>query len=40
MKVVTLRDIPEVPAEGAAGPVEGWKGPLHRSRQTHPVVQP
>jgi quercetin dioxygenase-like cupin family protein len=30
MKVVTLRDIPEVPAEGAAEPVEGWQGPVHR----------
>ena len=33
MKVVTLRDIPNVPMEGAE-PIEGYTGPVSRSRQT------
>src|ERR1700688_3130590 len=33
MKVVTLQDIPNVPVEGAS-PIEGWTGPVSRSRQT------
>jgi quercetin dioxygenase-like cupin family protein len=38
MKVVTLRDIPNVPVEGAAEPIEGWTGPVSRSRQT--IIEP
>jgi quercetin dioxygenase-like cupin family protein len=38
MKVVTLRDIPNIPVEGAAEPIEGWAGPVARSRQT--IVEP
>ena len=38
MKVVTLKDIPNVPVEGAAEPIEGWTGPVQRSRQT--IIQP
>ena len=38
MKVVTLKDIPNVPAEGAAERTEGWSGPVHRTRQT--IIQP
>jgi hypothetical protein len=38
MKVVTLKDILNVPMEGAAEPIEGWKGPVSRSRQT--IIQP
>ena len=34
MKVVTLKDIPEVPAPGAAEPTDGYSGPVHRTRQT------
>jgi hypothetical protein len=34
MKVVTLKDIPNVPMEGAE-PIEGYTGPVSRSRQTH-----
>jgi quercetin dioxygenase-like cupin family protein len=33
MKVVTLKDIPNVPMEGAE-PIEGHTGPVSRSRQT------
>ena len=33
MKVVTLRNIPDVPVEGADR-IEGWTGPVARSRQT------
>ena len=33
MKVVTLKDIPNVPMEGAE-PIEGYTGPVSRSRQT------
>ena len=38
MKVVTLKDIPILPAEGAAERTEGWTGPVFRTRQT--IVQP
>ena len=34
MRVVTLKDIPNVPVEGAAVPVEGYTGAVSRSRQT------
>jgi quercetin dioxygenase-like cupin family protein len=34
MKVVTLKDIPELPAPGAAEPTDGYAGPVHRTRQT------
>jgi quercetin dioxygenase-like cupin family protein len=34
MKVVTLHDIPNVPAEGAAEPIAEWTGPVSRSRHT------
>ena len=37
MKVVTLREIPDVPVEGAER-IEGWSGPVSRSRQT--IIQP
>jgi quercetin dioxygenase-like cupin family protein len=37
MKVVTLKDIPNVPMEGAE-PIEGYAGPVSRSRQT--IIQP
>jgi len=37
MKVVTLKDIPNVPVEGAER-IEGWSGPVSRSRQT--IIQP
>src|SRR5712691_7022820 len=37
MKVVTLKNIPNVPVEGAE-PIEGWTGPVSRSRQT--IIQP
>jgi quercetin dioxygenase-like cupin family protein len=33
MKVVALQEIPKVPVEGAE-PIEGWTGPVSRSRQT------
>jgi quercetin dioxygenase-like cupin family protein len=38
MQVVTLKDIPIVPAEGAAAQIEGWSGPVFRTRQT--IIQP
>ena len=38
MKVVTLKDLPNVPVDGAAEPIEGWTGPVQRSRQT--IIQP
>jgi quercetin dioxygenase-like cupin family protein len=38
MKVVTLRDIPNLPAEGAAERIEGWTGPVARTRQT--IIEP
>ena len=34
MKVVTLKNIPNVPAEGAAEPTAGLTGPVSRTRQT------
>ena len=34
MRVVTLKDIPALPVEGAAEQTEGWTGPVSRSRQT------
>ena len=34
MKVVTLKDIPNPPAGGAAERIEGWSGPVERTRQT------
>jgi len=34
MRVVTLNDIPMLPAEGAAEQTAGWTGPVSRSRQT------
>src|ERR1700687_6212546 len=37
MKVVTLKDIPDLPVEGAAQ-IEGWTGPVSRSRQT--IIEP
>ena len=33
MKVVTLKDIPNAPMEGAE-PIAGYTGPVSRSRQT------
>src|ERR1700741_749863 len=38
MKVVTLKDIPNMPVEGAAEPIEGGTGSVSRSRQT--ILQP
>ena len=38
MKVVTLKNIPIMPAEGAAEPTAGWTGPVFRTRQT--IVEP
>jgi hypothetical protein len=37
MKVVTLKDIPNAPMEGAER-IEGYTGPVSRSRQT--IIQP
>jgi quercetin dioxygenase-like cupin family protein len=37
MKVVTLTDITNVPMEGAE-PIEGYRGPVSRTRQT--IIQP
>jgi quercetin dioxygenase-like cupin family protein len=34
MRVVTLKDIPDLPVDGAASPIEGYTGPVSRSRQT------
>ena len=34
MHVVTLKDLPIVPVEGAAEPIAGYTGPVSRSRQT------
>jgi len=34
MKVVTLKDIPNLPAGGAAERIDGWTGPVERNRQT------
>jgi quercetin dioxygenase-like cupin family protein len=36
MKVVTLKDVPNVPMEGE--PIEGYTGPVSRSRQA--IIQP
>ncbi len=38
MKVVTLKNIPIMPAEGAAEQTPGWTGPVSRTRQT--IVEP
>ena len=38
MKIFTLRNIPEVPAPGAAEPTDGYAGPVHRTRQT--IIEP
>jgi quercetin dioxygenase-like cupin family protein len=38
MRVVTIKDIPEAPAEGAAERTFGWTGPVSRTRQT--IVEP
>ena len=37
MKVVTLKNIPDLPVEGADR-IEGWAGPVARSRQT--IIEP
>ena len=37
MKVVTLKNIPDLPVEGADR-IEGWTGPVSRSRQT--IIEP
>jgi quercetin dioxygenase-like cupin family protein len=37
MKVVTLSNIPNVPVE-ASGRIEGWTGPISRTRQT--IIEP
>jgi quercetin dioxygenase-like cupin family protein len=37
MKVVTLKDIPDLPVEGADR-IAGWTGPVSRSRQT--IIEP
>ncbi len=38
MQVVTLKDIPDLPVDRAAVPIEGYTGPVQRSRQT--IIQP
>ena len=38
MNVVTLKDIPVVPAPGAAEHTEGWTGEVFRTRQT--IIEP
>jgi quercetin dioxygenase-like cupin family protein len=38
MQVLTLKDIPVLPAEGAAERTDGWTGPVARTRQT--IIQP
>src|SRR3981081_4943163 len=38
MKVVTLGNIPNVPAEGPAERTTGWTGPVARTRQT--IIEP
>jgi quercetin dioxygenase-like cupin family protein len=38
MKVVTLKDVANVPVDGAAEPIAGWTGPVSRSRQT--IIEP
>ena len=37
MKVVTLRDVPNVPVEGADR-IEGWAGPVSQTRQS--IIEP
>src|SRR5258708_16991445 len=37
MKVVTLKNIPDLPVEGADR-IDGWTGPVSRSRQT--IIEP
>lgn len=37
MKVVTLRDVPNVPVEGADR-IEGWTGPVSQTRQS--IIEP
>jgi quercetin dioxygenase-like cupin family protein len=34
MRVITLKNLPDLPVEGAAEQTEGWRGPVSRSRQT------
>jgi quercetin dioxygenase-like cupin family protein len=34
MRVITLKNLPDLPVEGAAEQTEGWTGPVSRSRQT------
>jgi 4-carboxymuconolactone decarboxylase len=38
VKVVTLKSIPIMPAEGAAEQTAGWTGPVSRTRQT--IIEP
>ena len=38
MQVVTLKDIPDLPVDGAAVPIEGYTGSVQRSRQT--IIEP
>ena len=38
MKIVTLKDIPVLPAPGAAERTDGWTGPVARTRQT--IIEP
>jgi quercetin dioxygenase-like cupin family protein len=38
MKVVTLKDVPNLPVDGAAEPIEGYTGSVSRSRQT--IIEP
>ena len=38
MKVITIKDLPDVLVQGAAEPIEGWTGPVARSRQT--IIEP
>jgi quercetin dioxygenase-like cupin family protein len=38
MKVVTLKDLPDIPVDGAAEPIAGYSGPVRRSRQT--IIEP
>ena len=38
MKVVTLKNVPNLPAEGAAEQTAGWTGQVARTRQT--IIEP
>ena len=38
MKVVTLKDVPNLPVEGGAEPIEGYMGPVSGSGQT--IIEP